>query len=184
MDVKIDVSNLKIETNRLILRAFQETDLNDYFEYASVPGVGEMAGWNHYENIETSKIILDEFILQKNNFAIVLKENNKVIGSLGLHNSWANDDEKYKMLKQKGIGFVLSKDYWGRGLMPEAVSALIEYCFNNLDLDAITCECFKINDRSKRVIEKCGFKFVKESEYFAKLLQKTFTEEKYILLHG
>ena len=182
MDTLIDVSKLKIETDRLILRGWEETDLNDFFEYASVEGVGEMAGWNHHETIETSKMILNGFILGKEVFAIVLKENNKVIGSLGLQYSWANDDENYKMLKTKEIGYVLSRDYWGKGLMPEAVSSMIDFCFNNLGIYVLTCGHFKINNQSKRVIEKCGFIFVKESEYYAKQLHKIVINKKYIML--
>lgn len=87
MDIPIDVTNKTIETDRLILRAWKETDLDDFYEYASVEGVGEMAGWKHHESIDVTKKILQSFISEKNVFAIVYKENNKVIGSLGLHNS-------------------------------------------------------------------------------------------------
>ena len=58
--------------------------------------------------------MLQSFISEKNVFAIVYKENNKVIGSLGLHESWANDESDYAHLKIKEIGYVLSKAYWGR----------------------------------------------------------------------
>ena len=44
MQTPFDTTNIKIETDRLLLRAFTQDDLNDFFEYASVPGVGEMAG--------------------------------------------------------------------------------------------------------------------------------------------
>ena len=84
MNAKIDVTNVKIETERLILREFYESDLDDFFEYASVPGVGEMAGWPHHESKDVSKRILTGFINEKKTFAIVYKENNKVIGSLGV----------------------------------------------------------------------------------------------------
>lgn len=183
MDVTIDVSELRIETERLILRGWKEHDLDDFFEYASVEGVGEMAGWKHHETIETSKLILNEFILGKDIFAIVLKENQKVIGSLGLHYSWANEDDNYSMFNIKEIGYVLSKDYWGKELMPEAVNAVIEFCFNDLNIDALTCGHFQINNQSKRVIEKCGFTFIKDSEYLAEQLQKTFLDKKYILFN-
>lgn len=181
MDTIIDITNTIIETKRLILRSWRESDLNDFYEYASVAGVGEMAGWKHHESIDESKKILDSFINHKNVFAIVLKANNKVIGSLGLHSSWANDEPLYKDLKQKEIGYVLSKTYWGKGYTPEAVKAVINYCFETLGLDAVTVTHFQTNNQSRRVIEKCGFKFVKTDVYDAKQLDKKFDDMKYIL---
>ena len=181
MNIRIDVSNIVIDTERLILRAFTESDLQDFYNYASVPSVGEMAGWPHHESIEISKRILRSFIDEKEVFAVYHKTDQKVIGSLGLHKSWANDDA-YKDLKVKEIGYVLSKAYWGQGLMPEAVSAVIKYGFNTLGLDAFTCSHFSENRQSRRVIEKCGFMFVKQSEFYAKQLQRSFEDMKYILL--
>ena len=68
-----------IETERLILRPFRQTDLEDFYEYASVRGVGEMAGWKHHESIAESQSIMNSFISNDKVFAICLKENNKVI---------------------------------------------------------------------------------------------------------
>ena len=181
MDVQIDITDSRLETQRLLLRPWFESDINDFYEYASVEGVGEMAGWKHHDSIEVSKKILQSFITDKNVFAIVYKENGKVIGSFGLHYSWANDDPKYKDLKLKEIGYVLSKTYWGQGLMTEAVKEVIHFCFDKYALDALTVGHYSENSRSKRVIEKCGFKFVKQSEYYAKQLQKTFINMEYIL---
>jgi ribosomal-protein-alanine N-acetyltransferase len=183
MDIPIDVTEVTLETDRLILRAWKERDITDFYEYASVEGVGEMAGWKHHDSIHVSKKILQSFISEKNVFAIVYKENNKVIGSLGLHKSWANDESDYAHLKIKEIGYVLSKAYWGKGLMPEAVNAVIRFCFDKCKLDALTVGHFSSNNQSKRVVEKCGFKFVKKSEYYAKQLQLTFEDMKYILLN-
>ena len=84
MNAPVDVTNIRIETDRLILRAWRETDLADFYEYASVEGVGEMAGWNHHQSMEESRRILDFFISGKKTFALELKENGKMIGSLGL----------------------------------------------------------------------------------------------------
>ena len=182
MDITIDLSNTTLETPRLTLRPWRESDLPDFYEYASVPGVGEMAGWPHHESIDVSRQILSSFIDEKNDLAITDRETGKVIGSLGLHPSWLNDDPRYSGLKVKEVGYVLSKDYWGRGLMPEAVAAVINFCFEQLGLDALTVGHFTENPQSKRVIEKCGFTFVKRGEYYAKLLDKTFPGMRYILL--
>lgn len=183
MDLTIDVTKTALETGRLILRAWRETDVNDFYEYASVEGVGEMAGWKHHDSIEVTRKILQSFISEKNVFAIVNKENMKVIGSLGLHNSWANEENRYAHLKIKEVGYVLSKAYWGRGLMPEAVNAVIRFCFDECKLDALTIGHFSSNNQSRRVIEKCGFTFVKQSEYYAGQLQLTFDDMKYIMLN-
>lgn len=61
MNAPVDVTNIRIETDRLILRAWRETDLADLYEYASVEGVGEMAGWNHHQSMEESRRILGFF---------------------------------------------------------------------------------------------------------------------------
>jgi len=182
MDFPLDVTNITIETDRLLLRAFTESDLDDMYAYASVPGVGEMAGWPHHTSIETTKMILLSFLNNKDVFAIVHKADKKVIGSLGLHNAWINKEEKYQHLKAKNIGYVLAKDYWGQGLVPEAVKAITKYGFDNLGIEAFSIEHFVDNMQSRRVIEKCGFTFVKEGRYHAKLLDKFFDELRYVLL--
>ncbi|MDO5516967.1 MAG: GNAT family N-acetyltransferase [Clostridium sp.] len=183
MDMSIDITKVIIETDRLILRSWKETDLNDFYEYASVEGVGEMAGWKHHESIEVSKKILQSFIAEKNVFAIVYKENNKVIGSLGLHVSDVNDEASYKDIKVKEIGYVLSKAYWGMGLMPEAVKAVIKYCFDKCHLNALTIRHFSTNIQSKRVIEKCGFKFVKKKQNYVDQLESYVEDVEYVLLN-
>ena len=134
MNAPVDVTNIRIETDRLILRAWRETDLADLYEYASVEGVGEMAGWNHHQSMEESRRILDFFISGKKTFALELKENGKVIGSLGLEPR-DEDAGLPEELQGREIGYVLSRDYWGRGLMPEAVKAVIDYCFQELSFD-------------------------------------------------
>ena len=160
MNAPVDVTNIRIETDRLVLRAWQESDLADFYEYASVEGVGEKAGWNHHQSVEESLRILGFFIDGKKTFALELKANGKVIGSLGLEPR-AEDAGLDEKLLGREIGYVLSKDYWGRGLMPEAVKAVIDYCFDQLGFDYLTCGHFDHNDRSRRVVEKSGFQFLK-----------------------
>ena len=185
MDIKIDISNVELETDRLILRPFEASDLDDLYAYASIPGVGEMAGWAHHESIETSKEILQAFIEGKEVFALFHKADQKVIGSLGVHShSWTYEDEAYKHLKAKTIGYVLSKDYWGQGLVPEAVKAVLVYGFTTWSLEAFGICHFVENVQSRRVIEKCGFKFVKQGKYHAKQLDKYFDDMQYMMLRS
>ena len=184
MDIAVDISNVYIVTQRLILRPWQKSDLNDFYAYASVPGVGEMAGWPHHKFKRTTKQVLQLFIEGKSVFAIEVQENNKVIGSIGFHSSWANDDPEYRHLKAKDIGYTISKDYWGQGLTPEAAKALIDWSFSHMDIDAITVAHFRDNYQSKRVIEKCGFTFVRESTYNARQLNRIIDDAKYIMLRS
>ena len=84
MNADFRINGKVIETERLILRPFRQTDLEDFYEYASVEGVGEMAGWKHHESIAESQSIMNSFISNDKVFAICLKENNKVIGTVGI----------------------------------------------------------------------------------------------------
>lgn len=182
MDVQIDVSTMMIETDRLMLRPFEEGDLDDFYAYASVPGVGEMAGWPHHENIEDSRGILDGFVRGRTELAVWHKADRKVIGSFGFHLSWANDDERYAHLASKEIGYVLAKEYWGQGLMPEAVQAAMDEAARSCGVEAFTCNHFTTNAQSRRVIEKCGFEFVSTGLFYSSLLKKTFEDKRYIKL--
>ena len=159
MNAKIDVTNVILESQRIILRAWQLSDVDDLFEYASVPGVGEMAGWPHHKEKGESAFRVSKFINEKHTFAIVYKENNKVIGSLGLDPYGAEDKlTEFNNYQGREIGYVLSKDYWGKGIMPEAVKLVIDYLFNELNYDFLLCGRYDRNTRSARVQEKCGFK--------------------------
>nr|WP_294494796.1 GNAT family N-acetyltransferase [uncultured Anaerosporobacter sp.] len=84
MNAKVDLSETILVTPRLYLRPWRVTDLEDFYEYASVDGVGQMAGWIPHEDKEESRQILNLFIEEKKTFALELKENGRVIGSLGI----------------------------------------------------------------------------------------------------
>jgi len=180
MDIPFDVTGKILETERFILRPFEATDLNDFYAYASVPGVGEGAGWKAHDSIEASWGILKGFIEKRANFALYHKEDKKVIGSVGLHGSWTSRNESYKHLKAKEIGYMVAKDYWGRGLATEAVKFIVEYGFNTLGLDAFGIAHFAENVQSRRVAEKCGFTYIETGVYFAKQLNKHFDDIRHI----
>lgn len=167
MNVEIDISEVVLRTPRLVLRAWRQSDLQDFFEYASVDGVGQMAGWHPHENVEKSQLILDDFIKGKKTFCIEYQ--NKAIGSLGIEKYNENEFPEYANLKGRELGFVLSKDYWGRGIMPEAVKAVMEYCFDVVGVDFLTCGHFDWNAQSARVQQKCGFHPVKTIDYTTRM---------------
>ncbi len=159
MNADFKINGTRIETKRLVLRAFEQSDLNDFFTYASVNGVGEMAGWKHHESVQDSQKILDKFINDDKTFAICLKESGKLIGSLGVEKyGLENALTEFENYNGRELGYVLSKEFWGQGIMPEAVNAVIEFLFNEYNLDFLLCGHFAFNTQSKRVQEKCGFK--------------------------
>lgn len=139
-------------TERLILRKFYLSDIDDFYEYCRNPNVGPNAGWEPHKNREESMTILNEFIRKGEVWAIVEKDMNKVIGSIGLHKDMKRNNGKARML-----GYVISQDYWGRGLATEAAKRVIEYGFKEFGIDIISIYHYPFNERSKRVIEKCGF---------------------------
>lgn len=182
MNEKVDLSETILETPRLYLRPWRITDVDDFYEYASVDGVGQMAGWIPHGDKEESRQILNLFIEEKKTFALELKENGKVIGSLGIEeyneNKFTGD---FVNKKGRELGYVLSKSYWGRGLIPEAVHRVVSYCFEDLAFDFLTVGHFVWNEQSKRVIEKSGFGFYCEGEY--KTIKGTVEKDySYVLL--
>lgn len=159
MNAEFKVNNKIIETKRLILRAFTLEDLDDFYEYASVQGVGERAGWAHHKSKQESQEILKRFIAEDKTFAICLKKDGKVIGSLGVEKYGLEESlTEFNGYLGREIGYVLAKPYWGKGIMPEAVTAVIEYLFKEIGLDFLICGYYDFNAQSKRVQEKCGFK--------------------------
>lgn len=163
MNKEIDISNVVLTTNRLILRPWRESDLEDLYEYASVKGVGQMAGWNPHGSMEESKEILSRFIAGKKVFA--LEHQGKVIGSLGVERYKEENYPELDAMQGREIGYVLSKAYWGKGLMPEAVKAVVEWLFREEQLDFIMVGHFDWNSQSRRVIEKCGFQYIKNTKF-------------------
>ena len=163
MNKQIDITDVVLTTERLTLRPFRESDLNDFYEYASVDGVGQMAGWNPHRNPEESRTILSHFI--EGNHVFALEHKGKVIGSLGIEKYREENYPELDDLQGREIGYVLSKAYWGQGLMPEAVKAVIAWLFSREKLDFILIGHFDHNMQSKRVIEKCGFKYIKSATF-------------------
>ena len=129
--------------------------------------------------MEESKFILDMFIRERKTFAVVLKENNKAIGSIGVE-KLSTEIVGYENLAGRELGYVLNKDYWGKGLMPEAVKMVIDYCFATLNCDYLLCSCSPFNTQSARVMEKRGFRFVLEKT--RKLSDGTIRTARYHIL--
>ncbi len=161
MNAPIDITGVTLRTARLTLRPWRESDLDDLYAYARVEGVGQMAGWTPHRSIDESRGILDMFIREKKTFA--LEYQGKVVGSLGIETYVPERYPELALEDKRGreIGYVLSRSCWGRGLMPEAVRAVIRWLFDVEKLDFIIIGHFDWNRQSARVIEKCGFQYVK-----------------------
>lgn len=145
----------RLETERLILRPWCMEDAEDLFAYASTPKVGPMAGWKPHDNLDESRRILKMFIKEDDTWALELKKNHRVIGSLGLHDSKRTD-----FFYDREIGYVLSEDYWGQGLIVEAAKAVMAYAFIERNMKTLLVAHFDFNNQSKRVIEKLGFEHI------------------------
>ncbi len=144
-----------METVRLLLRPVEIEDYNDIFEYSKNPNVGPSAGWKPHENREeTLRVMRDEFLGKENVFAIVLKSENKLIGTAGLI-----ADRKRNYDNAKMLGYSIGEPYWGQGLMTEAARAFVKYGFGELGLTLLSAYCYPFNLSSRRVLEKCGFRY-------------------------
>ena len=179
MNKSIDISNTVIQTQRLLLRPWKPSDLQDFYEYASVDGVGQMAGWLPHKRMEESAAIMNMFIEGRHTFAI--EHDGKVIGSLGVDEYDEDEFPEFGGKYGREIGYVLAKPHWGKGLMPEALNAAIEHLFKQYGLDFLLCCHFTDNEQSKRVQEKCGFQHYKliQSETRYGLIKDTWASVLY-----
>lgn len=161
-----------METERLMLRPWQSSDLEVLYHLASDPHVGPDCGWNPHKDLEESKFVLEKILMVKNTYAIVLKETDEVIGNISFFKSKYNENDH-----QAEIGFWLGYPYWGNGYMPEACKCLMDYCFKELKLEKIWCVHHQENHNSARVQEKCGFKYhhTDEAYYIAQLDQSVIS---------
>lgn len=155
MEIEEIFSNLPtLTTERLILRKITIEDIDDMYAYASNDEVSKYLTWETHRNITDTKdyikLILNNY---KNNkiapWGIEHKETKKMIGSIDFVNWFPND-------KVAEIGYVLSQDYWGKGLMTEAARELIAFGFEKMDLIRIQARCFTKNFGSERIMQKTG----------------------------
>ena len=144
-----------IETERLILREWDVEDVPDLYDYAKNPNVGPHGGWKPHESMSESLEIMQTLFLNKYDcWAIVYKENGKVIGSIGYE-----EDVRRPQTGCKELGYAMSEDYWRKGIMTEAAKAVMDFGFEKMELNMISIYHGPKNARSARVIEKCGFTY-------------------------
>ena len=146
-----------LETERLILRPWRESDAEDLYEFAKNPLVGPMAGWAEHTSTEYSRQIIRDVLSEKETYAVVIKNIGRAAGSAGL---MAGGVSRLGIRKDEAeIGYWIGEPFWGNGYIPEAVSELQRYAFEELNMSALWCGYFDENTKSERVNEKCGFRF-------------------------
>ena len=149
---------MNMETQRLILRPWTENDAESLYNYAKDPAIGPIAGWAPHTSVGNSREIIRDILSAPETYAVVLKETNEPIGSVGImfadgvHSAEIQDGDAE-------IGYWIGVPYWGQGLIPEAVQRLLKRCFVELDVKRVWCGHYDGNIKSRRVMEKCGFKY-------------------------
>lgn len=137
-----------LETERLILRALAIDDYDPVHSWAGNPANTRYMAWGPNSEEET-RIFLAS-VKEGRDFAVVLKETQKVIGSCGIYPDNANDTGE--------LGWILHKDYWKRGYGTELGGELIRYGFEELELRRIFAPCAAMNYGSYRVMERNGMR--------------------------
>ena len=141
----------------MILRPWCEADAEALYEYAKNPAVGPVAGWPPHTSVENSREIIRDVLSASEVYAVCLKEDDRVVGSIGLT---VGKDSNLDLPDTEGeIGYWIGVPFWGQGLIPEAVLRLQRRGFEDLKLAKIWCGYFDGNEKSKRVQEKCGFTY-------------------------
>ncbi|WP_101772231.1 GNAT family N-acetyltransferase [Peptostreptococcus faecalis] len=171
-----------LETERLILRPWKETDAKDLYKYASDPRVGPIAGWPVHASEENSLEIIKNVLSNPYTLALELKEDGSVVGSVGL--MIGKESNLEDLPEDEGeVGYWIGVPFWGRGLVPEATKKLIEYGFEVLQLKKLWCGYFDGNEKSKRVKDKCGFKYMyTKKDVYCEAVDETRTEHVSCLL--
>lgn len=146
-----------LKTQRLILRPWNEDDAEDLYKYASDPDVGPIAGWPVHTSVKNSLEIIRTVLSLPETYAVCLKDDNKAIGSIGLKMGAATDMTDRR--DECELGYWLGKPFWGQGIIPEAAKELLRYAFEDLKMRAVWCGYYDGNIKSKRVGEKCGFRY-------------------------
>ena len=152
------VGTIVVETERLILRRFKNDDAKQMFEnYASREVVTEFLSWLPHTDISQTREYLSNIVvpayenIETYRWAIELKSNNQLVGCIDVVKS--RDDKK-----QAELGWVLSNDYWGKGLMPEAANAVLSLLFK-IGYARVHAVHNVDNPKSGRVMQKIGMEF-------------------------
>ena len=151
------IGTKEIETERLILRRFVIEDAEDmYKNWTSDPEVTKYLTWPTHPNVDETKAVLNNWISNYENneflnWGMEYKETGEVIGSISVVK--LNEDTA-----SADMGYCMSRSLWGKGIMPEALKAVIDYLFNEVEVNRIAACHVPENPKSGRVMEKAGMK--------------------------
>ena len=148
---------ITLQTERLTLRPWKESDAEALYRYACNPNIGPIAGWPPHTSVENSREIIKTVLSAPETYAVVLKETDETVGSVGIMTARSEIYSAKMTDSECEIGYWIGEPYWGQGLIPEAVSELIRYAFEDLQMTTIWCGYYDGNEKSKRAQEKCGF---------------------------
>lgn len=149
-----------LETERLILKKWERRDGEALFSYAKNPNVGPHAGWKPHENVKESRRIIKELFIPNDVWKIIWKEEDRIIGSIGLEK-----DKRRPGVKSFELGYSLAEEYWGRGIMTEAGKAVMRYAFTEMKAEVMSITTGPENLRSQSTIKKLGFKYEGHERY-------------------
>ena len=158
-----------METSRIVLRPWRDSDAPVLYKWASDPEVGPHAGWAPHKSVEESlEVIRTVFKDATNTWAIELKETGEAIGAMGYGPSC--DCNLPARQGEPLIGYWIAKPYWNRGICTEALGLMIEHIRKTTDIKSLISGHFVDNPASGRVMEKCGFvptgeSIIDESQY-------------------
>lgn len=151
-----------LETARLILRRWEDSDAESLYEYAKDPDVGPIAGWPPHKSIDESRDVIKNVLNGKEAYAICLKEDGRAIGAIELKLNGHTD------MTERGdeceLGYWIGKSFCGQGIMPEAAREVLRHAFEDIGMTKVWCGYYEGNTKSKRVQEKVGFRYQWKSE--------------------
>ncbi len=146
---------MTLQTKRLLLRAWEESDAESLYAFAKDPRIGPAAGWPVHRSVEESREIIRTVLSAPETYAVCLKENGKPVGSIGL---MIGAQSNIGLPETEGeIGYWIGVPFWGQGLIPEAANEILRHAFEDCSLETLWGGYFEGNEQSKRVLEKCGF---------------------------
>lgn len=144
-----------IETERLILREPRLSDAKDFYAYAKKSTIGYSAGWLPHVSLKESTEVLKDFIQKEDVWAITIKPNDIMVGSIGL--KVRDFEEAINRICE--IGYAIDDTFWNKGYVSEAVKSVINKAFNDYELAKILAGHDINNKASQKIILKNGFKF-------------------------
>lgn len=150
-----------LETNRLLLREFEISDAESFYELNLNPNVIKYTGNSAFKDIDEAREFLENYSdYQRSGYgrwAVIDKSTNQFLGWCGL-----KYDEK---LDETDIGFRFFEHFWNQGFATESAKACIDYGFKELNLKTIVGRAMKENLASIKVLEKIGFHYEKDFDF-------------------